>query len=242
MNALAWAGAAVVSLVAHVAFAAWVDGQEPRKKHVPPPLKIQIANIIKPKPPEAPKPPEPPPPPKVTKQPKLAKQPAAPKAAPPEALKIGVAEDSTAPAGNLAVSTGAGMDGELGTGNAMEAPKVPDAPPVLPAPPAPIEKKPAGPVFIPAFKVTQLPKARNAVQPVIPEAFRDAQREALVVIEVEIDAKGRVVNARVLRKADFGLSEAALAAARQTEFEPALMGTTPVAVRYQLPYRFKVRG
>ena len=72
--------------------------------------------------------------------------------------------------------------------------------------------------------------------------FREAQREALVVVEVEIDIRGKVVGARVMRHADYGLDDAALAAAKSTEFEPALMGTTPVPVRYQLPYRFKVRG
>jgi TonB family protein len=80
------------------------------------------------------------------------------------------------------------------------------------------------------------------VQPEIPAAFRDAQREALVVVEVEIDARGKVVGARVIKHAEFGLDDAALAAANQTEFEPALIGTKPVPVRYQLPYRFKVRG
>jgi len=35
---------------------------------------------------------------------------------------------------------------------------------------------------------------------------------------------------------------AALAAAKQTDFEPALVGNQPVPVRYQIPYRFRVRG
>ena len=63
-----------------------------------------------------------------------------------------------------------------------------------------------------------------------------------MVIEVEIDASGHVAGARVLKHAEFGLDDAALAAAKQTVFEPALMGTQPVPVRFQIPYRFKVRG
>jgi hypothetical protein len=31
-------------------------------------------------------------------------------------------------------------------------------------------------------------------------------------------------------------------AAELTEFEPALVGTDPVAVRYRIPYRIRVRG
>ena len=88
-----------------------------------------------------------------------------------------------------------------------------------------------------------MPRAKHAVPPEIPDAFKQqAQREALVVVEVVIDARGAVVDARVLRHAEFGLDDAALTAASATEFEPALVGTDAVAVRYQIPYRFKVRG
>ena len=87
-----------------------------------------------------------------------------------------------------------------------------------------------------------MPRAIRPVEPEVPDEFRSQSREAVVVVEVAISASGRVVDARVIKKAGFGLDEAAIAAARRTAFEPALQGDRPVAVKMQIPYRFKVRG
>lgn len=233
-----WMIAAAVSAAAHVAFAAWVENAEPNKK-ARPPIEMSLAKLPpKPEPPKAEPPPPPPPPePPKPKQPKVVKKLSTPPP-PPETQRVGVDESATTDKGEVAVSTGVTNDGVLGTGTSMNK----DLPPPPPAPPAPPPPPPPKPKFFPSYEVTKLPSIKKAVQPEIPDAFRRAQREALVVIEVEIDVRGKVVGARVLRKADFGLDEAALAAAKATEFEPALMGTTPVPVRYQLPYRFKVRG
>src|SRR5689334_7154897 len=198
---------------------------------------MQLAKVTKKI--EQPKPAEPPPPPPPPQQPKLVKRvvKSLPKAPPPpETQRVGISEEATTSTSEVAVATGVTTDGLLGTGTSMNK----EAPPPPPEPPAP--PPPPKPKFFPSYEVTKLPAIKKAVQPEIPDAFRQAQREALVVIEVEIDAKGKVVSARVLRHADFGLDDAALTAAKSTEFEPALMGTTPVPVRYQLPYRFKVRG
>lgn len=232
-----WTIAALVSVGAHVGFAALVENAEPGKKPRPP-IEMTLAKLPKQiaPPPKPVEPPHPPPPPQ---QPKLVKRvvkslPEAPP--PPETQRVGVSEKATTETGDVTVSTGVTTDGVLGTGTSM-ATDLPLPPPEPPAPPPPPKPK-----FFPSYEVTKLPTIKKVVQPEIPDAFRQAQREALVVIEVEIDAKGKVVSARVLRHADFGLDDAALAAAKSTEFEPALMGTTPVPVRYQLPYRFKVRG
>jgi protein TonB len=232
-----WIAAAAVSVIAHVGFAKWVDDAEPRKKPRPP-IEMTLAKLP-PKVVEPPAPPPPPPPPEVQKPKRVTKvvktvpQPPPP----PETQRVGISEDATTDTGDVAVSTGVTTDGVLGTGTSMEK-ELPPPPPAPPAPPPP----PPKPKFFPSYEVTKLPTIKKAVHPEIPDAFRQAQREALVVIEVEIDAKGKVVSARVMRHADHGLDDAALAAAKATEFEPALMGTTPVPVRYQLPYRFKVRG
>ena len=230
-----WIAAAAVSVIAHLGFAKWASDQEPAKKPRPP-IEMTLAKSP-PKVIEPPAPLPPPPPPEI-KKPKLVtkvvKQVAPPP--PPETQRVGISEDATADTSDVAVSTGVTTEGVLGTGTSMEK----ELPPPPPAPPAP--PPPAKPKFFPSYEVTKLPAIKKAVHPEIPDAFRQAQREALVVIEVEIDAKGKVVSARVMRHADYGLDEAALAAAKATEFEPALMGTTPVPVRYQLPYRFKVRG
>ncbi len=239
-----WVAAGVVSFVAHLGFAAWVEQVEPRTKPRPP-IEMQLAKLAKPPVPKLAPPPPPPPPPLAPNKPVLVKRVSRalpPPPPPPETQRVGISEDATTGKGDVAVATGITTDGVLGTGTSMdrESPPPPPAPPAPPAPPPP----PAvtRPKFFPSFEVTQLPRPKRAVQPEIPDAFRDAQREALVVIEVEIDARGRVVSARVIRHADYGLDDAALTAARHTEFEPALMGTQPVPVRYQIPYRFKVRG
>jgi protein TonB len=231
-----WTVAALVSVGAHVGFAALVERAEPVKVSRPP-IEMSLAKVKKVV--EPPKPVEPPPPPPPPQPPKLVKRvvKSLPKAPPPpETQRVGISEDATADKSDVAVATGVTTDGVLGTGTSMNR-EAPPPPPVL-VPPA----APARPKFFPSYEVTKLPAIKHAVQPEIPDAFRQAQREALVVIEVEIDARGKVVSARVLRHADYGLDDAALVAAKSTQFEPALMGTTPVPVRYQLPYRFKVRG
>lgn len=233
-----WIAAAVVSIGAHGLFATWLENADPKAKPRPP-IEMTLAKLP-PKQIVEPPPPPPPEPPKL--KPKLVTKvaksvPPPPPPLPPETQRRGISEDATTDKGDIAVSTGVTTDGVLGTGTSMEK----DLPPPPPAPPAP-PPPPAKPKFFPSYEVTKLPAIKKAMQPEIPDAFREAQREALVVVEVEIDVRGRVVGARVLRHAEFGLDDAALAAAKATEFEPALMGTTPVPVRYQLPYRFKVRG
>ena len=232
-----WIAAAIVSVGAHGLFATWLEHADPKRKPRPP-IEMTLAKLP-PKPIVEPPPPPPPPePPKQT--PKLVTRvvkSVPPPPPPPETQRVGISDDATNDKGVIAVPVGVTTDGVLGTGTSMEK----DLPPPPPAPPAP-PPPPAKPKFFPSYEVTKLPAIKKAVQPEIPDAFREAQREALVVVEVEIDVRGRVVGARVMRHADFGLDDAALAAAKATEFEPALMGTTPVPVRYQLPYRFKVRG
>ena len=237
MRAWLWGAAAAVSVTAHVAFAAWVEAREPAPRTQPrPPVVMELAAVARPKPVEPPKPPPPPPPPpKPVTIKKVAKHPPAAPPPPPEAPRFG--SDAPDTPGGLPVPKGDTMDADPVADGQGKEPAPPAPPPPPPAPPAPPAKK-----FLPAYEVTQLPRPKHRVEPEIPEAFRQAQREALVVVELEIDARGKVVSARVLRHAEYGLDDAALAAARQTEFEPALMGTTPVAVRYQIPYRFRVRG
>jgi len=233
-----WIAAGVISAVAHLGFAAWVETGDPAPKPLPR-IEMELAKLPPAKTPEPPPPPPPPPPPKKIETPKLVKHVQAPPP-PPQTQRVGVTEEATTDKGEVAVATGVTTDGVIGTGTSMDK-DLPPPPPAPPAPPPPPPQPPKAKVF-PSFEVTKLPKPKHRVQPEVPAAFRDAQREALVVVEVVIDAGGRVIDARVLRHADYGLDDAALAAAKQTEFEPALVGTQPVTVRYQIPYRFTVRG
>jgi TonB family protein len=232
----AWLIATAVTVAGHGALAAWLAQREPEPR--PPVARTVVAfKVIPPEPvveaEPPPEPPPPPPPPRLIKRERPVPQPPPPDGATQthlEPKESGLVPDQSADQGTMAVQGGRGIDGAIQKGTGTEKTPVPPAP----RPPA---KK-----FVPIFEVSRMPRAIRPVQPLVPEAFRSASREAVVVVEVAISASGRVIDARVIKKAGFGLDESALAAARKTVFEPALVGDRPVAVKMQIPYRFKVRG
>jgi periplasmic protein TonB len=238
-----WLVAGAVTLATHGALAGWLSQREPalhpplpktvvrfkvmppaEKKVVPPPVKL----------------PEPPPP----EPPKLVKRvrpKAAPSQPPPdgptrtdivEPAESGLSPDQSAAQGAMTVQGGGAIDGAIQEGKGSEKTRVAEPPP----------PRPAARKFVPIFEVTRMPRAIRRVEPDVPDEFASQKREAVVVVEVAISASGRVVDARVVKKAGFGLDEAAISAARRTTFEPAMQGDHPVAVKMQIPYRFKVRG
>jgi protein TonB len=239
----AWLVAGLVTMTGHGALAAWLVQREPvehpplprtvvRFKVTTPVVKKDIATL--------PKPPEPPPaPPKLVK--KVKPRPA-PSERPPDGptktdivdpAESGLSPDQSAAQGAMQVQGGGGIDGAMQEGKGSTRTRVAEPPPPRP---------PAAKKFVPIFEVTRMPRPIRSVEPEVPEAFRSQSREAVVVVEVAISAGGKVVDARVVKKAGFGLDEAALDAARKTAFEPAMQGDRPVAVKMQIPYRFKVRG
>ncbi|HEU5058867.1 MAG TPA: TonB family protein [Kofleriaceae bacterium] len=239
-----WLVAGAVTLATHGALAGWLAQREPAP-HPPLPKTVVRLKVASPPPVEAvtpPKPPEPPPPPPPP--PRLVKRlrpKATPSQPPPdgptrtdivEPAESGLSPDQSALQGTMTVQGGGGIDGAIQDGKGREKTRVAE-------PPAP---RPPARRFVPIFEVTRMPKAIRPVQPEVPDEFRSQNREAVVVVEVAISAAGRVVEARVIKKAGFGLDEAAIAAARRTTFEPAMQGDRPVAVKMQIPYRFKVRG
>jgi protein TonB len=241
-----WLIAGLVTLTGHGALAAWLVEREP-SAHPPLPRTVVRFKVTTPpvekkeiEPPA--RPPEPPPPPPPPKRVKRVRPKPAPSEPPPEGptktdivdpAESGLSPDQSASQGAMVVQGGGGIDGAIQEGHGSERTRVAEPPP--PRPPAPRR-------FVPIFQVTRMPRPIRAVQPEVPEAFRSQNREAVVVVEVAISASGRVVDARVVKKAGFGLDEAAIAAARRTAFEPAMQGDRPVAVKMQIPYRFKVRG
>jgi TonB family protein len=149
-----------------------------------------------------------------------------------EPIASGITSDQSADHGTIVVNTGDGVAGPIQAGTGKDK--------VVAPPPAPPPKPRT--VYVPATDLTQLPRAIKPVQPEVPEEWKTSGRDAVVVVEVAISASGRVIDARAVKKAGYGLDEAAVIAAKKTQFEPGLVGTTPVAVRMQIPYRFKVRG
>ncbi|MFZ5893696.1 MAG: TonB family protein [Myxococcota bacterium] len=109
--------------------------------------------------------------------------------------------------------------------------------------PAPIE--PAKPKVLVA-RVSQeacseeLVKARllKQAQPKYPASAALANVRGVVRLELEIDEKGVVRNARVLRGLGYGLDEAAVEAAKKIEFRPATLCNKPVSSKFTLAFRY----
>lgn len=241
-----WPIAVTWSLAAHAALVLFVAGRMDGDEHVRL-RQVSIARIehakVEPPPPRVEEEKKPEPKPRIAKKVVKALPKAAPKDPPKPAEEppkeepkpsVGMSEDQVSRSGEMAVATGVTLEGEIGTGRGTEKKDaVQDGVP---------GGRGKGSRPVPIYAVTRLPRPVRLIEPKVPESFRETAREVVVVVEVEIDAKGRVVEARIVRRAGFGLDEAVLSAARSTEFEPALVGAEPVAVRYQIPYRIRVRG
>jgi len=104
------------------------------------------------------------------------------------------------------------------------------------APPAPDETGP-----IPVSGDVRAPVKLLAPQPRYPEAARRIRLEAPVVLRAVIDRQGQVTDLEVAKSAPFGLTEAALEAVRQWQFEPATLHGEPVAVFFYLTVDFQLR-
>jgi TonB family protein len=74
------------------------------------------------------------------------------------------------------------------------------------------------------------PRAISRVEPTYTEKARDAYRQGVVFLYVEITAEGRPQNIQVLRSLGLGLDESALESLRQWTFKPATKDGKPVTV------------
>ena len=77
-------------------------------------------------------------------------------------------------------------------------------------------------------------------EPQYTEDARKNQITGTVVLKVVFASSGDVVQIRALRTLPFGLTERAIAAARQIRFEPAKRDGQPVSVSMQLEYNFNL--
>jgi len=82
------------------------------------------------------------------------------------------------------------------------------------------------------------PKPKSVPQPAYPDAARAAGVEGKVRVELTVDETGKVISVRVLQGLGHGLDEAALAAARQASFEPALRCGKPARATFTISMRF----
>src|SRR5512145_1459625 len=79
-----------------------------------------------------------------------------------------------------------------------------------------------------------IPKKTRHVQPVYPaEALAQGIR-GIVILDVVVGTNGKVESTSIIRSVP-GLDEAAIAAARQWEYDPVKVDGKPVAVRLTVP-------
>ena len=115
----------------------------------------------------------------------------------------------------------------------------------LPPPPSDASRLGDKPVFTPFTVRPEIKNRREAVRIVeraYPKLLRDAGIGGKVFVWVFIDTNGQVKNAQVNKSSgNKSLDEAALKAAEQFEFTPALNRDKKVAVWVQIPVTFSVK-
>src|SRR5437868_11973254 len=98
-----------------------------------------------------------------------------------------------------------------------------------------------------AFAQTAAPPAHVPVSPptvdqhvdaVYPASALAARKHGDVVLVLTIDANGHVSKVDVASSGGADLDEAAIVAAREWTFHPAMRGDTPVASRIRVPFHF----
>ncbi len=82
-----------------------------------------------------------------------------------------------------------------------------------------------------------VPKKTKHVQPVYPQEALAQGVRGIVILDLVLDARGKVEATSVIRSVP-GLDEAAIAAARQWEYEPTKADGKPVRVRLTVPITF----
>ena len=84
------------------------------------------------------------------------------------------------------------------------------------------------------------PVVVKSVKPEHPLAAMQARVEGAVVLDALVDEQGRVADARVIKSIPL-LDQAALDAARQWEFKPAMLNGEPVPIVIRLELNFALR-
>ena len=95
-------------------------------------------------------------------------------------------------------------------------------------------------VPIPASQATERARLLFKPEPQYTEEARRNQITGTVVLRVVFSLTGQVTNIRVVSSLPFGLTERAIAAARQIRFLPATKNGRPVPVYMQLEYSFNL--
>ena len=85
----------------------------------------------------------------------------------------------------------------------------------------------------------RLPKPYRRFLPPYPETAAAAEAEAVVDVLVDLDSRGEVTHAEVVRWAGFGLDQATLETVHKLHFFPAMREGVAVPIRVLLRYNFR---
>jgi len=86
------------------------------------------------------------------------------------------------------------------------------------------------------------PRPLTPIKPKYPEIAQEAGIEGTVIVQVFVDKKGRVKETIILKGIpNTGLDEAAIAAIRETRFEPGKQRERPVGVWISIPVNFRLK-
>jgi periplasmic protein TonB len=228
------------SLVVHGAFAFGIGELEVKKSHAA--TAIEFAQTKKPakKPPPAKiEPPSRKPEPPARE--KRAAAPQAPAEAPPPPADTPPPTAAGSDLPDFGLSLSGGVDGTgialpVG-GSARGAPRAANATKAAPKRLMPVAAAAAAGLD-PCEEPPAKPKPRSVPQPAGTEAARAAGVEGKVRVQLTVDETGRVVDVKLLQGLGYGLDEAALAAARQAEFEPAVRCGKATRATFNISMRF----
>lgn len=86
---------------------------------------------------------------------------------------------------------------------------------------------------------TRAPRPYRRVKPPYPEAAAQAEVEAVVDVQVDIDARGEITKLEIARWAGFGLDQSVLDTVKQMHFFPAMRDGVAIPMRVLLRYNFQ---
>lgn len=227
-------GTFVGAVLVHGALALAIGGIDARRSHAA--TAIELADVARKKVPE--KAPEPPPPAPERPKRALNRKPApAPVAeAPPEPVAKAALDNLP----DFGVSLAGGVEGggvalPSAQSNVLAAqPSAQRAEPLVKR----VVKAPTPEAASDCDEPQAKPKPKSVPQPAYTPQALEAGVEGKVRIQFTVDETGRVVDVRLLSGLGYGLDEAALAAARQATFEPAVRCGKPVSATFTVSMRF----
>lgn len=83
------------------------------------------------------------------------------------------------------------------------------------------------------------PAPYRRIRPAYTQAANDAEVEATVDVQVDLDITGKVQHVEIARWAGFGLDDEAISVVRQMHFRPATRNGVPFPIRVLLRYNFR---